>query len=300
MKNFINIRDISNKDLKKKILDAKKKKKLPKLLILVDYGGFPCDLDRIYKLAKRYNVIVIQDSSHSLGAKFKNSQIGDCKYSDITVFSFHPVKIITSGEGGVATTNNKIYFEKMQLLRTHGITKKRKFFKKKVKHNWHYEQLALGYNYRMNDIEAALGISQLKRINKNLKSRREIAKNYFNNLNSRITTIKYDKNVKSSFHLFPILIDKNKAGISRDQMYYFLKKKGINCQIHYIPIFEHPFHKIEKKIKKKLYPNSLKFYQTTLSIPMYNGLTNKEQKYVIHTINGKLRNGYSNNYSKKR
>ena len=126
-------------------------------------------MDKIYKLAKKNNIYVIQDSSHSLGAKYKNSKVGDCKFSDITVFSFHPVKIITTGEGGVATTKSKKLFNYMQMFRTHGITKDSKFFKKTNKNTWYFEQQVLGYNYRMNDIEASLGISQLKRINKNLQ-----------------------------------------------------------------------------------------------------------------------------------
>ncbi len=291
--------NITFENFKKKIEKAKKIK-LPKLLIIVDYGGFPCDLDKIYKLAKKNKINVIQDSSHAFGAKYKKTKVGSCAYSDITVFSFHPVKIITTGEGGIATTNNLDFFKKMQLYRTHGITKDPKLFKKKIKKSWYFEQKLLGFNYRMNDIEASLGISQLKRIKLNLSSRKKIAKNYFKLLDKKVLTIKTEKHVESSFHLFPILVDKNKTNISRDELMDYLRKKKINCQLHYIPIFEHPFHKISSKKKYDLYPNTMKFYKNAMSLPMYFGLKQDEQKYVIKTINRKITNGYRNNNSKKR
>lgn len=221
--------NITYEKFKEKI--DKSKKNLPKILILVDYGGFPCDLEKIFKLAKKNKIFVIQDFSHSFGAKYKKSKIGNCKYSDITVFSFHPVKIITTGEGGIATTNNFDYFKKMQLYRSHGITKDFKnFIKKKIK-PWYFEQQVLGFNYRMNDIEAALGISQLKRIKLNLKSRRRIADNYHRLLHDKIIKIKKNKDVESSFHLFPIVVDKKITNISRDELMEFLKKKKffVNC-----------------------------------------------------------------------
>ena len=242
----LNTFNITFENFKKKLIKTKKKN-FPKILILVDYGGFPCDLDKIYKLAKKNNIYVIQDSSHSLGAKYKNSKVGDCKFSDITVFSFHPVKIITTGEGGVATTKSKKLFNYMQMFRTHGITKDSKFFKKANKNTWYFEQQVLGYNYRMNDIEASLGISQLKRINKNLAERKKLAFNYNKNLNPKIKKINIKKFVKSSYHLYPVLIEKEKIGFSRDDLLKYLKKNNIHCQLHYIPIFEHPFHSINKK-----------------------------------------------------
>ena len=295
----LNTFNVTFENFKKKIENTKKKK-LPKILILVDYGGFPCDLDKIRYLAKKKNIYIIQDSSHSFGAKYKNSKIGDCKYSDITVFSFHPVKVITTGEGGVATTRNKKLYKKMQLYRTHGITKNKRSFKKKNYNSWYFEQQILGYNYRMNDIEASLGISQLKRINLNLKERQKIAKKYHTKLHKKIIKIDVKKHVKSSYHLFPVLIDNEKLNFSRDELLIYLRKLKINCQLHYIPIFEHPFHKISTKKKIDLFPNTLKFYKSAISLPMYYGLKSKEQNFVINKINSKVENEYRNYYSQKR
>ena len=285
----LNTFNITFENFKKKLIKTKKKN-FPKILILVDYGGFPCDLDKIYKLAKKNNIYVIQDSSHSLGAKYKNSKVGDCKFSDITVFSFHPVKIITTGEGGVATTKSKKLFNYMQMFRTHGITKDSKFFKKANKNTWYFEQQVLGYNYRMNDIEASLGISQLKRINKNLAERKKLAFNYNKNLNPKIKKINIKKFVKSSYHLYPVLIEKEKIGFSRDDLLKYLKKNNIHCQLHYIPIFEHPFHSINKKKKFAYFPNTMKFYECAISLPMYYGLKMNEQRFVIEKINKRIKN----------
>ena len=285
----LNTFNITFENFKKKLIKTKKKN-FPKILILVDYGGFPCDLDKIYKLARKNNIYVIQDSSHSLGAEYKNSKVGDCKFSDITVFSFHPVKIITTGEGGVATTKSKKLFNYMQMFRTHGITKDSKFFKKANKNTWYFEQQVLGYNYRMNDIEASLGISQLKRINKNLAERKKLAFNYNKNLNPKIKKINIKKFVKSSYHLYPVLIEKEKIGFSRDDLLKYLKKNNIHCQLHYIPIFEHPFHSINKKKKFAYFPNTMKFYECAISLPMYYGLKMNEQRFVIEKINKRIKN----------
>ena len=279
--------NITFDNFNKKLLEAKKKKKLPKILILVDYAGFPCDLDKIYKVARQNKIFIIQDSSHSFGARFKNNTVGNCKYSDITVFSFHPVKIITTGEGGIATTNNLVLYDKMMKLRTHGIVRNYREFKKKNKMNWYYEQQLLGFNYRMSDIEASLGLSQLKRIKTNLRCRKKIAQNYIKKLDNKITLIASSKDIESSYHLFPIYLDKLKIKLNRDKLYKRLLKKRIKCQVHYIPIFLQPFFFKKKNIKKykKMFPNSIDYYNSTLSLPMYYGLTSIDQNYVIETIN---------------
>ena len=188
----------------------------------------------------------------------------------------------------------------MQLYRTHGITKNKRSFKKKNYNSWYFEQQILGYNYRMNDIEASLGISQLKRINLNLKERQKIAKKYHTKLHEKIIKIDVKKHVKSSYHLFPVLIDNEKLNFSRDELLIYLRKLNIYCQLHYIPIFEHPFHKISTKKKIDLFPNTLKFYKSAISLPMYYGLKSKEQNFVINKINSKVENEYRNYYSQKR
>ena len=159
--------NISIPKLKDKLIKAKKAKKLPKVLIPVHFAGRPCEMKEIYKLSKKYNFKIIEDASHALGSKIYGEMVGNCKYSDMCVFSFHPVKNITTGEGGIVSTNSKFYIEKVKILRTHGINKDKKYFINKIKKkdSWHYEQVSLGFNYRMNDIEAAIGISQLEKLN---------------------------------------------------------------------------------------------------------------------------------------
>ena len=273
--------NLSVNDLKKKLEFAKKKKKLPKLIVVVHFAGQPADLKKIYKLSKIYKFKIIEDASHAIGAKYNGSFIGNCKYSNITVFSFHPVKIITSGEGGMCLTNNKLLNEKMDLLRTHGITKnKKKFFKKKNIGPWYYEQLSLGYNYRMSDIHAALGISQLKKLNYFVNERNRLAKNYYNLLqNLPITLPKIFKGNKSSFHLFVIKIKLDKVKKKYYQIFNFLRKKKIWVNLHYLPIYSQPFYR--KIFKKKIFlKNTEKYYRSALSIPIYPGLKLKDQIYI--------------------
>mgnify|MGYP001342311835 CR=1 FL=1 len=225
----INNYNLSIDHLKKKLAKAKKENKLPKILIAVHLAGQSCNMKEISKLSKKYNFKVIEDASHAIGGKYKNSFIGSCKYSDITIFSFHPVKIITTGEGGMALTGNKQIHKKIQMLISHGITKNKKNFKNKLEGDWYYEQIDLGFNYRMNDIQASLGISQLSRINKNIKRRHEIADIYFRELkNLPIILPQQDSDAYSSFHLFIIRVQIKNVHLSHKQIFKSLRKKGIN------------------------------------------------------------------------
>ena len=167
-----------SKNYKDKLKLAKKEGNLPKVLIPVHFGGTSCDMEEVYKLSKKYGIIVIEDASHAIGGKYKGDLIGNCKYSDMTIFSFHPVKIITSAEGGIVTTNNKIWSENLRNFRTHGIIKDKSLLINKEEGPWYYEQHSLGFNYRLNDIQAALGSSQLKRIDSYVTKRNEIANKY--------------------------------------------------------------------------------------------------------------------------
>jgi len=228
------------------------------------------------------NFKIIEDASHALGAKYMNRQIGDCKFSDITVFSFHPVKIITSGEGGIVTTNNKIIYEKLLRLRSHGITRSKALMKNKNKANWYYEQIDLGFNYRLSDIHAALGLSQLQHIKEFLKKRNRIAKIYDYSLkNLPIKLPKVRKNFYSSFHLYVILVQSKT--ISRDELYKRLIKRNIYTNVHYIPIYKHPFYRKNSK-KKILLKNSETYYKTALSLPIHPKLTSKDIKRVIENL----------------
>ncbi len=232
----------------KKKLKKTDKKNLPKALVVVHFAGYPCELNQIKFLSKKYNFKIIEDASHALGARYKNKRIGNCQFGDIAVFSFHPVKIITSGEGGIITTNNKIYYERLMRLRNHGITRSKIFMKKKKMPSWYYEQIDLGYNYRMSDIHAALGLGQLNHINEFLKKRNKIAKIYNKKLKKLPLGLpKIKDNFYSTFHLYVVLINSNK--INRDQVYKKLMNSNIYTNVHYIPIYRQPFYK--KTLKKK-------------------------------------------------
>ncbi len=275
----LNTFNICVNELENKLIRTKKKN-LPKAIILVHFAGHPCDLIKINKLSKKYNFKVIEDASHALGAKYKGGFIGDCKYSDMCVFSFHPVKSITTGEGGIITTNSKKTAFKLDLLRNHGINKNKRYFYKKNSEINHYEQIDLGFNFRMNDLEAALGISQLKSLKKFILKRKKIAKIY----DTKLTSFQIKKPVlekNSSWHLYVILLKNKKI---RLKLFNYLKLKKINCQIHYIPIHTHPYFK-HLGFKDKDFPQSINYYQRCLSLPIYYALNDKNQRKVIHLIN---------------
>jgi UDP-4-amino-4,6-dideoxy-N-acetyl-beta-L-altrosamine transaminase len=256
-------------NLKQKLTLAKKQKKLPKILVVVHMGGNPCEMEEIYKLSIQYNFKIIEDASHAAGSYYKKQIIGNCRYSDICVFSFHPVKIFTSGEGGAILTNNKKISQKLNLLRSHGIERNYKKFKKKKQLGYYYEQQLLGYNYRISDIQAALGNSQLKKIKLFTKKRNFIYNFYkkkLKNFSIKFQIIK--KNNFSSFHLVIILFKSQKI---RNKIFNHLRKKNYFVNLHYIPIYRHPFYK-KYKIDFHAYPNCEDYYKRALSIPVYYDL----------------------------
>jgi len=260
-------------------LKSTKKKNLPKAIVLVHFAGHVTDLTRIKRLSQKYNFKIIEDASHALGAKYKNGYIGNCEFSDVCVFSFHPVKSITTGEGGLITTNSKKISAKINLFRNHGINKNKKFLLDKTKKINHYEQIELGFNYRMSDIEAALGISQANRLTKFIYKRMSLAKFY----DKELTGLPIQKPIftkNSSWHLYVILLKNNNT---RQKLFEFLKKNNINCQIHYIPIHIHPFYK-KIGFKKKDFPNSVEHYERCLSLPIFFDLKYSAQKKIISLI----------------
>ena len=275
--------NISIEKLEKKLKIAKKKKRLPKLIIIVHLGGLPVNPIKLNNLSKKYKFKIIEDASHSLGGKYYSKNVGCSKWSDITIFSFHPVKIITTGEGGCCTTNKKKYYEKLKALRNNGITKERKNFKFKNLGPWYYEQHSLGYNFRMNDIQSALGISQLKNLNIFVKKRNKIAKFYCNQLkNLPIKFQKIEKNFYSTYHLFIIKLDVKYKYLHK-KFFNYLRSKNMYVNLHYLPIHLQPFYR-KFGFKKNQFPVAEEYSETAISIPIYPNLKKKEQIKIINYI----------------
>ncbi len=271
--------NMSMNDLEERLKIADKENRLPKIIIPVHLAGKSCNMKKIYELSKIYGFKIIEDASHAIGGEYKNNKIGSCNYSDITVFSFHPVKIITTAEGGMAMTNNERIFNKLQLLRSHGITRNKKFMNNIDKDDWYYEQIILGFNYRMNDIQAALGLSQTSRLNTYIQRRNELAALYFKHLKNLDLVLPInEEDALSSFHLYIIKISENSKKV-RDDLFKYLKKLSIGVNLHYIPIYNQPyFDKIG--FNRDLFPNSEKYFRNAISIPIYPTL-NDDQVFLI-------------------
>lgn len=249
-----------------------------KAIIAVHFTGQPCKMDEINEIAKKHNLIVIEDAAHGLGADYKGKKVGSI--SDMTTFSFHPVKHITTGEGGMVTTNSKELYDRIILFRSHGITRNERFLEKN-EGGWYYEQLDLGYNYRITDIQCALGISQMKKLDRFVERRREIAKRY-NEAFSDVKGIqipKQEADCHNSWHLYVIqVLDKD-----RKEVFDTLRSKNIGVNVHYIPVYKHPYYQ-KNGYERVCCKNAEQYYANAISIPMYPLLSKEEQEYVIETI----------------
>lgn len=257
-----------------------------KVLIPVHFAGQACEMAEIKQLADMHHLFVIEDAAHAIGSKYADgSMVGNCHYSDMTVFSFHPVKTIATGEGGAITTNNKVLYEKLLMLRSHGMTKD----PSRLTQNpgpWYYEMQALGFNYRMTDIQAALGVSQLNKLTQFVQRRREIVDQYnqsFKNLDW-LTTPFESVLGSSAFHLYVVNIDFNNLGISRKELMDTLQKKGIGTQVHYIPVHTQPFYKQNYHYQYGDYPQAETYYEKALSLPLFPKMSNADVDYIIENL----------------
>ena len=261
--------------LEKKLIDNKNQR--PDFVSVVHFGGSPADLKKIFQLSNKFNFKIIEDASHALGAVFQGEPIGSNRYSDAVVFSFHPVKMITTGEGGALLVSSDEIKKKAEALRSHGIDISKT--ENKDYPDWYYEQHYLGYNFRLSEIQAALGISQLKQLKKFVKARNNLAKYYLKHLKDLpLVFQEILPNCNSSYHLFTIEI--TDARFSRQALFDYLKSHGIGCQVHYIPIHLQPFYK-GKGFSEGMFPNAERYFQRCVSLPLHPGLRYEDLEFVI-------------------
>ena len=275
--------------LKCKLVKAEKDGKLPKIIVPVHLAGTSCDMKSIKELSKKYGFYILEDASHAVGGTYYDHPVGSCRYSDICVFSFHPVKIITTGEGGIATTNSYLLDQKMRLLRSHGIERDKIKFENEIPGPWAYEQQMLGYNYRMSEISAALGISQLKKLDKFIKLRSINYQKYVELLKKLPVSMNLipDK-VSSSHHLSFLKLNKPNKNLHKN-LFVNLREMGIGVQVHYIPVHLQPFYR-EKGFKIGDFPNSEIFANNIISLPNFPALRDFEHKFVVDCLKKAFQN----------
>lgn len=277
--------NLSTEALRKKLQSAKSIGMLPKVVIPVHLCGQPCDMEEIHKLSQEYGFAIIEDASHAIGGSYQNQPIGNCKYSDVTIFSFHPVKIITTAEGGVATTNSDVLAQKMDLLRSHGITRDTELMTHEADGPWYYQQIDLGFNYRMTELQAALGVSQMKRLNDITKKRHEVAKRYNELLKDLPLMTPYqDSQGHSGLHLYVIRLDTNNINVTHKKVFEMLRAANIGVNVHYIPVHLQPYYKSKLGFEEGDFPESEAYYSQAISLPMYPELSEEEQAYVVQIL----------------
>ncbi len=274
------------KKLAEKLAVAKSVGRLPKIVVPVHFAGQPCDLPAIAKLAVRYGFRVVEDASHAIGASYQGEPVGSCRWSDLTVFSFHPVKIITTGEGGMVLGRDPALATRLTELRSHGITRDPGRMQRECEGGWYYEQIDLGWNFRLTDIQAALGVSQLNRLDGFLARRRELADRYDRELAGLpLTRPGRDPDANSAWHLYVVRIQGD--GLMRRQVFNALRQQGIGVNVHYIPVHTQPYYQT-MGFAAGDYPEAERYYQQAISLPLFAGLTWEQQNQVIERLQGTL------------
>ena len=274
--------------LERKLIAAELKGRLPKVVVPVHLCGQPCDMQTIHALAQQYGFKIIEDASHAIGGKYKNEPIGNCRYSDITVFSFHPVKIITTAEGGMALTNDAELANKMALFRSHGITRDSAQMIHKADGPWYYQQIELGYNYRMTELQAALGVSQMKRLDVYVTRRHQLARRYDQLLaNLPVITPFQHPDSHSGLHLYPIRLQLEKIQKNHLQVFESLREQGIGVNLHYIPVHIQPYYK-RMGFKVGSFPEAERYYAEAISLPLFPAMTDSDQDDVVSAVQRSL------------
>lgn len=276
--------NLSVEALEEKLIQAKKINKLPKIVVPVHFAGQSCDMKKIFELSKEYGFKIVEDAAHAIGGRYLKQPVGSCQYSDITIFSFHPVKIITTGEGGVVMANSKMLADKIALLRAHGMTRDQEMMTKIAEGDWYYQMLELGYNYRITDIQCALGMSQLKRIDE-FVANRHIARQSYERLLSHIEEINLPYQSKDSYsalHLYPIEVPE----VHRKKLFAYLRINKIGVNVHYIPVYMQPYYE-KLGFKGGCCPNAEAYYNRAISLPIYPTLSTRQ----IHCISERVMEG---------
>jgi UDP-4-amino-4,6-dideoxy-N-acetyl-beta-L-altrosamine transaminase len=286
--NFVDIDprtyNICPESLEEKLEDAEKNGTLPKVLVVVHLCGQSCDMALIYELTKRFGVKVIEDASHAIGGKYRDEYIGNCRYSDITIFSFHPVKIITTAEGGMALTNNSELAQKMRLFLSHGVTRDQNLMAWESEGPWYYQQVELGYNYRMTELQAALGISQLERLDVFVEKRNALAGRYDQCLADLPLTVPWQNpECYSARHLYVIRLDLSAINCTHREVFEFLRGSGVGVNLHYIPVHLQPYYQAMGFLKGD-FPEAERYYSEAISLPLYPGLEHREQDKIVELL----------------
>jgi len=274
--------------LARKLEHAERQGTLPKVVIPVHLCGQSCDMQAIHTLAQRYGFKIIEDASHAIGGKYQGRFVGDCRYSDITVFSFHPVKIVTTAEGGMAVTNDAALAESMALLRSHGITRDQKDMTHDADGPWYYQQVALGYNYRMTELQAALGVSQMSRLDAYVTRRHDLARRYDVALKALpVTTPWQHPDTYSGLHLYVIRLQTDHIKKSRLQVFADLRDAGVGVNVHYIPVHTQPHYR-RMGFDTGAFPQAERYYAEAISLPMFPTLSEQQQDEVIAILGSVL------------